>query len=83
MKKETKIYRYAQKINNYDIDKDGCQWAHTLDLVEQIWECAENGMKNNKGLKKIRERIKNRDKTREERKLKHILVREALERLRR
>ena len=37
MKDEIKVYRLAQKINDYDEDKDGCMWAHILEFVEKAY----------------------------------------------
>ena len=37
MKDETKVYKLAQKINDYDEERDGCIWSHTLGLVEKAY----------------------------------------------
>jgi len=37
MKDETKIYKLAQKINDYNEDKDGCIWSHILEFVEKAY----------------------------------------------
>lgn len=37
MKDENKVYRLAQKINDYDEDKDGCIWSHILEWVEKAY----------------------------------------------
>lgn len=55
MKDETKVYRMAQKIDNYDPEKDGCIWSHILEYVEKayllgreslqvIYDKSENGV---------------------------------------
>jgi len=55
MKDEIKVYRMAQKIDNYDPEKDGCSWSHILEFVEaayllgkaskqDIYDLNENGV---------------------------------------
>ena len=38
MKDEDKLYKLAQKIDNYKEEKDGCYWGHILDIVTQAYE---------------------------------------------
>jgi len=42
MKDENKVYRIAQKINDYDEDKDGCIWGHILEFVEEAYILGRN-----------------------------------------
>ncbi len=42
MKDEIKIYRIAQKIDNYDQEKDGCIWSHILEFVEKAYLLGRN-----------------------------------------
>jgi len=37
MKDENKVYKIAQKINDYDEDNDGCIWSHILEFVEKAY----------------------------------------------
>ena len=37
MKDKNKVYKIAQKINDYDIDKDGCIWGHIIEWVEKAY----------------------------------------------
>ncbi len=37
MRDEGHVYRIAQKIDNYDNDKDGCIWGHILEFVEEAY----------------------------------------------
>ncbi len=37
MKDKNKIYRLAQKINDYNEDEDGCIWGHILEFVEKAY----------------------------------------------
>ena len=37
MKDENKVYKLAQKINDYDKEKDGCIWSHILEFVEKAY----------------------------------------------
>ena len=37
MKDEIKVYRLAEKISDYDEDKDGCIWGHILEFVEKAY----------------------------------------------
>lgn len=42
MKDESKVYRLAQKINDYDADKDGCIWGHIIEFVEKAYLLGRN-----------------------------------------
>lgn len=42
MKDEIKIYRLAQKIDNYNEDKDGCYWSHILEYIEKAYLLGKN-----------------------------------------
>ncbi len=42
MKDKNKVYRIAQKINDYDEDKDGCIWSHILEWVEKAYILGRN-----------------------------------------
>jgi len=42
MKDKNKIYRIAQKINDYDIDEDGCIWGHIIEWVEKAYLLGRN-----------------------------------------
>ena len=55
MKNEIKVYRLTKKINDYDDDKDGCEWSHILEYIEKayllgresfqvIYDKSENGV---------------------------------------
>ena len=55
MKDEIKVYRLAQKVNDYDPEKDGCEWSHILEYIEKayllgrdskqvIYDKSENGV---------------------------------------
>ncbi len=42
MKDKNKIYKLAQKINDYDVDEDGCYWSHILEFVEEAYILGRN-----------------------------------------
>ena len=42
MKDENKIYKLAQKINDYDEDKDGCMWGHIIEFIEKAYLLGRN-----------------------------------------
>ena len=47
MKDEMKVYKLAQKIDNYDEDKDGCIWGHILEFVEKAYLLGRNSKQVN------------------------------------
>jgi len=42
MKDKNKIYKLAQKINDYNEDEDGCIWGHILEWVEKAYLLGRN-----------------------------------------
>lgn len=54
MKDENKIYKLAQKINDYDEDKDGCIWSHILEFVEKAYLLGRNSKQKDYNLNENR-----------------------------
>ena len=44
MKDEKKVYKIAQKIDNYNQEEDGCWWSHVLELVENAYLLGRNSL---------------------------------------